>query len=152
VNLALVEHQRGAFPSAIEHNRRAIAEFERFGHASGRAQAYANLAWTLSDAGEFDEALEFCEKALELARSLGLSLTVADVYDTIASVELGRGDSAVAGAKAEEAAALYLDLGAAPQAVGSLELAAKAWERAGDEERARTSRERARDLLVESAS
>jgi hypothetical protein len=87
-----------------------------------------------------------------LARPLGLSLTVADVYDTIASVELGRGDSAVAGAKAEEAAALYLDLGAAPQAVGSLELAAKAWERAGDEERARTSRARARDLLVESAS
>jgi len=152
VNLALVEHERGSFPSAIEHNRRAIAEFERFGHASGRAQAYANLAWTLSEAGEFDEALELCERALELARSVGLSLTVADVYDTIASVELGRGDSAVAGAKAEEAAALYLDLGAAPQAVGSLELAAKAWERAGDEERARTSRARARELLVESAS
>ena len=152
VNLALVEHKRGAFASAIEHNRRAIAEFERFGHASGRAQSYANLAWTLSDAGEFDEALEVSEKALELARSLGLSLTVADVYDTIAAIELGRGDSAVAGAKAEEAAALYLDLGAAPQAVGSLELAAKAWDRAGDEERARTSRARARDLLVESAS
>ena len=152
VNLALVEQQRGAYANAIEHNRRAIAEFERFGHASGRAQGYANLAWTLSDAGEFDEALEFCEKALELARSLGLSLTVADVYDTIASIELGRGDSALAGAKAEEAAALYLDLGAAPRAVGSLELAAKAWERAGDEERARTSRARARDLLVESAS
>ena len=152
VNLALVEQRRGALAEAIACNRRAIAEFERFGHASGRAHGYANLAWTLSDAGEYDEALENCEKALELARSLGLAIVVADVYDTIASVELGRGDSVGAGEKAEEAASLYLELGAGPQAAGSLELAAKAWESAGEEERARTSRARAQALLVESAS
>jgi tetratricopeptide (TPR) repeat protein len=44
VNLALVAQRRGDLAEAIEFNRRAIAEFERFGHASGRAQGYANLA------------------------------------------------------------------------------------------------------------
>jgi adenylate cyclase len=152
VNLALVAQRRGDLAEAIEFNRRAIAEFERFGHASGRAQGYANLAWTLSDAGDYDEALDYCERALDLARSLGLSLVVADVYDTMASVELGKGSPADAGRRAEEAAGLYLELGASPRAAGSLELAAKAWENAGEEERARSSRERARALLVETSS
>jgi adenylate cyclase len=152
VNLALVAQRRGDLTEAIEFNRRAIAEFERFGHASGRAQSYANLAWTLSDAGDYDDALDYCRQALDLAGSLGLSLVVADVYDTMASVELGRGSPADAGRRAEEAADLYLELGAAPRAAGSLELAAKAWESAGEAERARSSRERARALLVETAS
>lgn len=151
VNLGLVEQRRGALEEAIECDRRAIAEFERFGHASGRAQGYANLAWKLSDAGTYEEALEFCEKALDLAESLGLSITIADVYDTMASIDLGRGEAAAAGGRAEEAAALYLELGAAPQAADSLELAAKAWDQAGQNERARTSRARARGLTTQLA-
>jgi adenylate cyclase len=152
VNLALVAQRRGDLAAAVEFNRRAIVEFERFGHASGTAQSYANLAWTLSDTGDYDEALGYCARALELARPLGLSLVVADVYDTMASIELGKGSSAEAGRRAEEAADLYLELGAAPQAAGSLELAAKAWQNAGEEERARSSRERAQALLVETPS
>src|SRR5204863_9445795 len=131
VNLALVAQRRGDFVPAIEFNRRAIAVFERFGHAAGRAQSYANLAWTLSDAGDYEEAMVYCEKALDFARSLGLSLVVADVYDTMAAVDLGKGASADAGRRAEEAASLYLELGAVPRAADSLELAAKAWENAG---------------------
>jgi adenylate cyclase len=148
-NLGLVEQSRGALDEAIEYDRRALAEFERFGHASGRTQVYANLAWKLSDAEAYDEALSYCEKALELARTLGLSLVVADVYDTMASIALGRGDIAGAGRQAEEAASLYLELRAAPRAAGSLELAAKAWERAGEDGRARALRARARELTAE---
>jgi adenylate cyclase len=152
LNLGIVANRRGDLAAAIELNRRAIAEFEQFGHASGRAQSYANLAWTLSDAGEHDEALGYCTKALDLARPLGLSLVIADVYDTMASVELAKGSAAVAGRRAEQAADLYLELGAAPQAAGSLELAARAWENAGEEGRARSSHERAPALLAETAS
>jgi adenylate cyclase len=147
INLGLVEQQRGALDEAIACDRRAIAEFEQSGNASGRAQGYANLAWKLSDAGAYDEALTYCDQALDLARSLGLSITIADVYDTIASIDLGRGEAAAAGDRAEEAAALYLELGAAPQAADSLKLAAKAWDRAGEKQRARKSRARARDLI-----
>jgi class 3 adenylate cyclase/tetratricopeptide (TPR) repeat protein len=151
INLGLVEQRRGALDEAIEYDRRAIAEFERFGHASGRAQGYANLAWKLSDAGTYEEALEYCEKALDLAESLGLSITIADVYDTMASIDLGKGEAATAGGRAEDAAALYLELGAAPQAADSLELAARAWDQAGQKERARTSRARAHDLTTQLA-
>jgi hypothetical protein len=67
-------------------------------------------------------------------------------------VELGQGAPADAGRRAEEAADLFLELGAAPRAVDSLQLAAKAWESAGEKERARTSQARARALLLETAS
>jgi adenylate cyclase len=148
--LGLVEMQRGALDEAVACHRRAIEEFERVGHVGGTAQSYANLAWALSQAGEFEEALTYCQKALDLARSIGHSLVVADVTDTMASVKLGQGDYPAAGEWAENAARLYLEIGAVPQAAESLELAAKAWERAGDNERARASRTRALDLAGES--
>jgi tetratricopeptide (TPR) repeat protein len=152
INLALVEHQRGAFEEAVACDHRAIAEFERSGHASGRAQGYANLAWKLAGTGAADEATVYCEKALELAHALGLSLTVADVYDTMASIALGTGDAAAAGARAEEAASLYLQVGAVPQAAGSLELAAQAWEVAGETDRAGGARARLGELAAGSVS
>jgi adenylate cyclase len=151
INLGMVAHERGAFDEAIDCNLRAIVEFERFGHASGRAQGYSNVAWTQSVAGEYDEALRNCEKALELAQAFGLSLIEADVYDTIATIELGKGKFVDAGKQAEKAASLYVELGAMPKAADSLELAAKAWEQAGDETRAADSRTRARDLCAQIA-
>ena len=44
INLGWAEYQRGELAVAIEHDRRAIEEFERIGHGSGRARGYANLA------------------------------------------------------------------------------------------------------------
>jgi tetratricopeptide (TPR) repeat protein len=143
--------QRGALDEAVACHRRAIEEFERVGHVGGTAQSYANLAWALSETGEFEEALTYCQKALDLARSIGHSLVVADVTDTMGSVKLGQGDYPAAGEWAENAARLYLEIGAVPQAAESLELAAKAWERAGDNERARASRTRALELAREPA-
>ena len=149
--LGLVEMQRGALQEAVACHRRAIEEFERVGHAGGTAQSYANLAWALSEAEEYEEALKYCQKALDLARSIGHPLVVADVTDTMASVKLGQGDYPAAGEWAENAARLYLEIGAAPQASESFELAAKAWERAGEKERARASRARALELAGEPA-
>jgi adenylate cyclase len=150
-NLAFVELQRGNYEDAVACNLRALDEFERTGHAAGRAQVYANLAWTLSKTGDFEDALAYCDKALEIARSIGHPLIVADVHDTIAWVKLGQEDIVSAGEWAERAANLYLEVGAAPRAAGSFELAADAWERAGEEERARANRARARELTAEAA-
>src|SRR6266540_1582647 len=52
LNLGILEFMREDLPSAIDCDRRAIAQFERFGHTSGRAQAYANLGYKLSQAAE----------------------------------------------------------------------------------------------------
>jgi adenylate cyclase len=148
INLGRAESGRGAHVAAMGHDRRAIEEFERIGHGSGRAVGYANLADKLARVGNLDEALTWCDKALDLARSIGHPLSIADVYDTMAYIHLQRGDLADAAARSEEAASLYLEMGAAPQAANSLEMAADAWEKQGKGERARDNRSRARDLAL----
>ena len=64
INLGLTEVERGAYAEAIECNRRAIDEFERIGHASGRAIGHSNLAWALAQAGRYEEARSAIRKAL----------------------------------------------------------------------------------------
>src|SRR5205085_12120727 len=44
INLGLTEMGRGNLDEAIACDLRAIAEFERIGHGSGRVTGYANLA------------------------------------------------------------------------------------------------------------
>lgn len=146
INLGWAEYQRGNVSDAIDYDRRAIEEFERIGHGSGRTRAYTNIADKLAHSGELDEALAWCDKALELSHAIGHALTIPDVYDTVAYVRLQRGDFAAAAEKAEEAVSLYLEMGLAPQAAATLGIAADAWEKAGAKERARDARSRARDL------
>jgi class 3 adenylate cyclase/tetratricopeptide (TPR) repeat protein len=147
INLGLVEQQRGYVTEAIAHDRRAVEEFERIGHGSGKARSYTNLADKLARTGEFDEALAWADKALDVSTSIGHSLTIADVYDTMAFIRLESGDFPGAAARAEEAASLYLEMGAAPKAAKTLAIAAEAWEKDGQDERAREVRSRTRNLV-----
>jgi adenylate cyclase len=147
INIGVVEERREAFQEAIECDRRAIEEFERIGHGSGRARGYANLAYHLMLAGEYDEAERWCERTLDLSRAIGYSVTVADAIDTIAAIEIRRGNFTTGAQRAEEAAELYLEMGAPPSAAQSLELARTAWEQAGDSLRARAVDERARSVV-----
>jgi class 3 adenylate cyclase/tetratricopeptide (TPR) repeat protein len=147
INIGVVEERREAFQEAIECDRRAIEEFERIGHGSGRARGYANLAYHLMLAGEYDEAERWCERTLELSRAIGYSVTVADAIDTIAAIEIRRGNFTTGAERAEEAAELYLEMGAPPSAAQSLELARTAWEQAGDSLRARAVDARARSVV-----
>jgi tetratricopeptide (TPR) repeat protein len=146
LGLGLLEFTRENLPAAIECDRRAIAQFERIGHTSGLAQAYANVGYKLSQAGEYGEALTYCERGIALAREIGDALAIADVTDTIAAICLAENDLAAAVEHGEEAARLYLEVGAIPQAAGALEIAANALERAGERARAVETRERAKEL------
>jgi tetratricopeptide (TPR) repeat protein len=148
MNLGIVEATRGNNDAALACFRRAVEELDQIGHASGRAQAYNNLAYMLTLCEEYDEALLHCNRSLELARSTGNSGTVALTYDTMAAIALGQGDLEAAIEKAELAAALHLELGAVPDAVSALEMASTACERAGDAERAESLREQAQQLKV----
>jgi tetratricopeptide (TPR) repeat protein len=147
INIGVVEERREAFHEAIECDRRAIEEFERIGHGSGRARGYANLAYHLMLAGEYDEAERWCERTLDLSRAIGHSVTVADAIDTIAAIEIRRGNFTTGAERAEEAAELYLEMGAPTSAAQSLELARTAWEQAGDAQRARAVDARARSVV-----
>jgi len=147
INIGVVEERREAFREAIECDRRAIEEFERIGHGSGRARGYANLAYHLMLAGEYDEAERWCERTLDLSRAIGHSVTIADAIDTFAAIEIRRGNFTSGAERAEEAAELYLEMGAPPSAAQSLELARTAWEQAGDSLRARAVDARARSVV-----
>jgi hypothetical protein len=98
-------------------------------------------------AGEYDEAERWCERTLELSRAIGYSVTVADAIDTIAAIEIRRGNFTTGAERAEEAAELYLEMGAPPSAAQSLELARTGWEQAGDSLRARAVDARARSVV-----
>jgi adenylate cyclase len=148
LNLALVAKSAEAFADAKTFERKAIEEFERAGNATGRAQAYANLADTLERAGELDEALETVRRAQEFAREIGYPHAIAATANTLACIELKREQFADAGATAEEAAALYLELGSDPVAGEMLRLAADAWHKAGEQTRARACTARARELAA----
>jgi class 3 adenylate cyclase/tetratricopeptide (TPR) repeat protein len=148
INLGNAKLAQGEFDDAVRCNERAIAEFERIGHGSGRAIAYSNLAWVLAKKGDYDGAERYCERAIELSRSIGHLLVAAETTDTMAFIRLSRGFPEDAVVRAEEAADLFLELGSFPKAAQSLELAATAWERLGDEVRAAEARARARTLVT----
>ena len=101
----------------------------------------------LANRGEYDDAERYCEQAIELSRSIGHLLVTAETTDTMAFIHLRRGSAGEAAVRAEEAARLFLELGAPPKAAQSLDLAASAWEAAGDEARASETRSRARALV-----
>jgi adenylate cyclase len=147
INLGLVELERGDPAESIVCTRQAIEEFERIGHASGLALGYGNLAYALSRAGAYDEALGHAERALEVARSIGNALAVADIRETMAEILLGQERFAEAAAQAEAAATEFLEMGVTTMATKSLGVAAEAWSKAGDAARARDSEERARSIV-----
>jgi len=147
LNLGFVERRRGRLEDAIAWDRRAVEEFDRIHHGSGRATAYGNLASHLMMRGDYDEALRYADIALKIAQEIGHMYTVADVYQTIASSHIGLGDVREGASRAEQAGELFVELGARPQAAEALRTAAEAWRLLGDEERARAAEARARSLL-----
>jgi tetratricopeptide (TPR) repeat protein len=136
----------GHVEEAIAIERRAIDEFERIGHGSGRVTAYFNIAEMLIESGDYEQALEFGSQALALGREINHSLAVGAALETIALARLRREEFAEAAARAEEAAELSLEVGALPRAKRCFELAAEAAENAGEQQRARTFAVRARSL------
>jgi adenylate cyclase len=146
INLGMVELKRGSLDEAIACDRRAIEEFERIGHQTGRANAFANLAEKLMHRGDYSEALHYCEKAIDLARSIGYSLWLGDATQTRSAIEERQGRYRDAAASAEDAASIYVGIGAGPRATEAFKLAADAWEKAGENERARDIRSRAPSL------
>ena len=146
-NLGLIEKRRENFSEAVEHTQRAIEEFERARSEGSRAQAYTNLAGTLEEAGRLEEALDYCGRAEELARSIGYPIAIAQITDTRAMVELKLARFSEAAETAEEAARLYLEFGTAPDALEMLKVAADAWRKAGEADRARKCDSRAREMI-----
>jgi tetratricopeptide (TPR) repeat protein len=130
----MIEAQRGALEEAIACDRRAIEEFERVGHASGRAVAYANLGEKLLLAGRYEEAHDLCEQSIALADAIGNAYVLADATNTLAAVLAATGRFEDAAARADEAAHRFDEVGATAD---------------GERARAAAAHARSQSLLVE---
>ncbi len=130
INLGLVEFERQAFEPAIDYTRRAIVEFDRIGHVSGRTIAYANLAEFLMRAGQDDEALQWGERAAAMARNAGIELTLGDVLLVLTQLRLRRNEPAAAAQHAKEAISVLERIDAGPLLSRARELARAASDQA----------------------
>ena len=148
IALGMAEYELGHLDEAIACDRRAIEEFGRVGITTGEAIGYGNLSAKLLEASRPIEALEAASKALDLARTIGDLETVADVTATVAAVKRAQGNLDAAAATAEEAAELYLQMGASAIAAELLRTAAGHAREGGDEAGARRLEGRAQDLPV----
>ena len=149
INLGLVEQERGDLEAGADYDRQAIEEFEKIGLSSGQAIAHSNLAEKLVLLGAVEDAIAHATRARELAQSIGLMLIVADVTKTMALLKLEQGDDLGAAAEAENAASIYASIEAIPAAADALALAATAFERGGQTEKARAVTARASSLSSE---
>ena len=107
LNLGMVHLVRGELDEGIRCDGRAVAEFERLDHGSGQAVGYGNLAEKVLLAGDAHGAVEWCERALDKARAIGHTGTLADAGRTYARALLAVGSIAEAQAAAAEAAAAF---------------------------------------------
>ena len=146
INLGLVEQERGNLQAGAEYDREAITEFEKIALASGQAIAHSNLAEKLVLVGDLDAAVLHAATAHELASDLGLMLIVGDVTKTMALLKLEQGDPLAAAEEAEKAASIYASIEATPAAADSLTLAATAFEKAGQKDKARAATAQALSL------
>lgn len=96
LNLGFVHNQIGHFDQALEQYRRAEVEFSSGNLGRGLALTWRNMATSLMGKQRIEDAQEYAEKALQLARSLGDSGVLAKVLDGCVDplVALGRTDDA----------------------------------------------------------
>lgn len=132
INLGLVEMERKNFDEAVKWTRQAIDEFGRIEHSTGLSIGYGNVADFLLQSGHLEEAVENSLKALEIASSIGDLETVADVKKTLATIRYRQRNLVSAADAAQEAAALYDEMGASELASESRQLATQALNEAAE--------------------
>jgi tetratricopeptide (TPR) repeat protein len=103
-NLGAIANLQGNHDDALGHYRLAIPAYQRVGQARGIAEGYHNLAITLRDVGQLDEADEHERRAIEYAIDGGVPRLVAMGRVGRAEIALRRGDAPLAEATARPAA------------------------------------------------
>lgn len=119
INLGLVLPQ-SRIEEAIRCDMEAVEAFKKMGIPTGEAIGYGNLADKLMRSGRYDEGLERCDQALELAHRIGDKETVADATNTIGLIRERQGRHEEAAAAALQAAELFHEVGAQQSAVDAL--------------------------------
>lgn len=110
-NLALVASTRGQWVTALQQYMLAIPFYERAGSTRGIAECYHNIAATLIESGDLDEAEEWHRRAMTLAVEMGNDRLRAFILGGRAEVSLRKRDYVMAAVLGRQAARVFHDLG-----------------------------------------
>jgi tetratricopeptide (TPR) repeat protein len=110
-NLALVASTRAQWRTAMQYYMLAIPSYERVGEMRGIAECHHNVAATLIEAGDFEEAEEWHRRAMQLAIELGNDRLRAFILGGRAEVRLRTRDHDMAIVLGRQAARVFRTLG-----------------------------------------
>ncbi|MFG1608628.1 tetratricopeptide repeat protein [Actinoplanes sp. NPDC049265] len=147
--LGWLAEARGDLAGALRHDQLALALFEQAGNRQGVADALNSVGWDQCLIGDHEAALEACTRAREIHREIGDRWGEASSWDSLgfANHHLGRFAEAVD--CYEHALAMAHDLGDRYFEADTLTRIGETWVAAKDQPRARTTWQRALDILTE---
>ncbi|MGH7520051.1 MAG: tetratricopeptide repeat protein [Gemmatimonadales bacterium] len=110
-NLGILANMRGDPREARALYRLALAEYQQVGMTRGIAETHHNMGISLRDQGDVRAALDAAEEALRLAAEVGDQQLATLAATGRAELHLLLGDTPLAAAELERAAASYLRIG-----------------------------------------
>ncbi|MGO8946255.1 MAG: ATP-binding protein [Ktedonobacterales bacterium] len=84
---------RGAFAEAMPHLQQALEAAERYGMPDNVAQVLCHLAWISYNSGAWDQTLNYCQRAAEHVRTLGIDSVSAWIALQQGRIYLSRGEA-----------------------------------------------------------
>ena len=126
INLGWALWSAGRREEAMDYERGAAVAFESMGLRAGVANAKVNLTDHLMDLERWDEAEQVCREALELAREAGHQVWYAGAVADLGEIAMNRGEYQTAVSYAEEAEALFTQMGDEKRAAPRRELIERA--------------------------
>lgn len=144
-------HLMGQSESALRYYRRALA-FRESGTPADLAIGYRNMGASLAELDRYGEALDYFKKSMELGKTVGSWLEIANSAIAIGVSERALGDPAAAHASYEQALAVAEAHGYKLQAATSLYSLGDLALAAGDLDRAMELHERALKIRQEAHS
>ncbi len=142
-NLGMLANVQGRHATALAHYRLAIPAFQRLGRPDGLAGTYHNMAITLRDLGQIEEADRHERRAVAFATEAKNERLIAMARTGRAELSLLRSEPEVAAAGARHAANAYRVLEDPVGEADALRLLGTAESRMGAQEQARTTISRA---------
>lgn len=110
-NLGILANMRGEPRDALALYRLALAEYQQVGMTRGIAETHHNIGISLRDQGDVRGALDAAEQALRLATEAGDERLATLAATGRAELHLLLGDTPLAAAELERAAARYTQIG-----------------------------------------
>ncbi len=106
-NLGILANLRGDHSAAIASFTRALAAFERAGLVRGTAETLHNMGISYRDNGDYAQALEHADRAVQTATETGDQVLIGQAWSGRAETRARSGDVRLARREAETALVLH---------------------------------------------